>query len=173
MKKIIVGTLMLGMLVSTVGAKVAHAEGKSGNTDTTTTVTAGDLTIKDLTKSITFKDTEDKNLKINGEELSAVTDASITVEDLTGSFQGWNLQVKQTTSETQKWATGMTIGLKNVANVLNVENQLFSEQAGTEGVYDLVQNKTYKATLTVPKNVRADTYTTTMVWTLAQGPATK
>lgn len=153
--------------------KEAYASEDTKITEAIATVEGGDLKISDYSDTMDFG-----TIKYTGEEQVLPTsgvpaESTITVQDLTGNFQGWNLQVNKSMSG--NWMDGMVIRMVRLDDIqspitvdLNAENQLvFSQAAGT---YDLSKTLDFKSSLIVPGSVRPGSYSTDITWTLSQGP---
>lgn len=174
MKKNIIVTILLVTLFDLgLLARTAYASEDTKITEAIATVEGGDLKISDYSDTMDFG-----TIKYNGTEQVLPTSGvpatgTITVQDLTGKFQGWNLQVNNTISEA--WSDGMVIRMlysdENQTPIivdLNAENQLFFSQVA--GTYDLSKTIDFKSSLIVPGSVRPGSYSTDITWTLSKGP---
>lgn len=172
-KNIIVTILLVPLFGFGLLARTAYASEDSKITEAIATVEGGDLKISDYSDTMDFGaikyDGNEQILPISGEPATG----TITVQDLTGNFQGWNLQVNNTISET--WDDGMVIRMlysdetqTPVIVDLNAENQTFFSQVAEN--YNSSKKIDFKSTLIVPGSVRPGDYSTDITWTLSRGP---
>lgn len=179
MKKISTAALSLGLL--TVGGLIltqtAHAD-SSESTIVNVSVTAGDLTIKNLT-NIEFG-----THTITGEDINLSSDnAFVDIEDLRGSnSKGWTLTAKLQEGDFN--GMGLTFNPEVTANNTVVQatatGNLNTEEQLIASVHDAdISNSEFdtsldlNAKLEIPAKTKAATYTTTVVWNLAATPETK
>lgn len=163
MKKVLISGLVTGMLFGTVQvAMPAHADVLKGETIAKTSIEGGELLIS-ATDEINFG-----ALTLGTEALTTVKKTGeITVSDYRGTYVGWDVKIAKADVET--WNNAILIGITNVDEALNTAPQNFAAQAKAES-YDLVQEKSFDATLSVPNSVNAGDYSTTLTWTLTSGP---
>ncbi|GEU13478.1 hypothetical protein QuyetLC_24580 [Bacillus anthracis] len=175
MKKTSLVLLSVGVL-STGGLlleQTAHAEESS----VTTTVNAGPNTIKSV-DAIEFE-----KIILNGEEQKAedTRAAKVAIEDFRGSeTDGWTLtaQLKDAAfdgltvsfapqiTKNSDIATAKAVSLtKSAQEVAGVSDDKIKDTAFDTEV-------TLNASLKVPANTKAKTYTSTIVWNLQSGPGT-
>lgn len=153
----------------------AHAE----ETTAQVKVNSGGIKISE-TSNITF---EDVTVAKGGSTAEETDKSSITIEDLRGSSsKGWTLTAKlkdenfkgMTLNVTPKIESNTGVATAGSKASLNSDPQTIATVAndkimGTE--FDT--NVSLNATLGVPEKQLANTYTTTIVWNLAEGPETK
>ena len=153
----------------------AHAE----ETTAQVKVNSGGIKISEA-KNITF---EDVTVTKGGSTAEETDKSSITIEDLRGSSsKGWTLTAKLK----DKNFDGMNLNVKpkiesnaGVATagsetILNSDPQTIATVADDKIVGTEFDTKvSLNATLGVPQEQLANTYTTTIVWNLAEGPGTK
>lgn len=163
MKKVLISGLVTGMLFGTVQvATTAHADVLEGETIAKTSIEGGELLIS-ATSEINFG-----ALTLGTEALTAIEKTGeITVSDYRGTYVGWDVKVAK--ADVGTWDNAMLIDITNVDNAVNTAPQNFAAQAKADS-YDLVQEKPFDATLSVPNSVNAGDYSTTLTWTLTSGP---
>lgn len=174
MKKIslVVGLATIGVLG--LGQSV-HAE----ETTASVLVKSGGIKISD-TKNINFNDV---TVKKGGTTATEKDKSSITIEDLRGSSsKGWTLTAKLKDENfkgmglnvTQKIESNATVAKPGSAAYLNSQPQTIATVADADiKKTDFDTNVSLNAKLTVPEKQLATTYTTTIVWNLAEGSGTK
>lgn len=175
---LILGATISGIFVSTEAVKADETK----NTQASIIVKAGDLKIKSA-DSIQFSD-----VTINGSEQNIVeksgTKSKMVVEDFRGSSsKGWTLKAKL------KEGNFNGIGLKlapsinsnkDVATAAGETQNLNTTESLVASVSDVkVVNTEFdteiqlNAKMSIPANIKANTYATTIVWNLAATPETK
>ncbi|ALS02383.1 hypothetical protein ATZ33_13600 [Enterococcus silesiacus] len=162
MKRVIMSGVTGILLGTMLVAMPAQADVLEGETVAKTTVEGGELLISATDEinfgTLTLDGTASKTIKKPGE---------ITVTDYRGSYVGWDVSLAKATVAT--WDDAMTIDISSVSNAVNTASQPFASQAKADS-YELVQDKSFEATLNVPNSVKAATYSTTLKWTLTSGP---
>lgn len=154
----------------------AHAE----ETTAQVKVNSGGITISE-TSNITF---EDVTVAKGGATAKETDKSSITIEDLRGSSsKGWTLTAKLKDEENFKGMTlnvapkiesNGTVATAGSKTSLNSGPQTIATVADDKIVGTEFDTKvSLNATLGVPQEQLANTYTTTIVWNLAEGPGTK
>lgn len=175
MKKI--NLVVVGL--ATIGAmglgQSVHAE----ETTASVLVKSGGIIISE-TKNITFNDV---TVKKGGTTATEKDKSSIAIEDLRGSSsKGWTLTAKLKDENfkgmglnvTPKIESNTTVAKAGSAADLNSQPQTIATVADADiKTTDFDTNVSLNAKLTVPENQLATTYTTTIVWNLAEGPGTK
>ena len=175
MKKIslVVGLATIGVLG--LGQSV-HAE----ETTASVLVKSGGIKISD-TKNINFNDV---TVKKGGTTATEKDKSSITIEDLRGSSsKGWTLTAKLKDENFKGMGLNVTTKIESNATVvakpgsaayLNSQPQTIATVADADiKKTDFDTNVSLNAKLTVPEKQLATTYTTTIVWNLAEGSGTK
>lgn len=175
MKKInlvVVGLATIGALG--LGQSV-HAE----ETTASVLVKSGGIKISE-TKNITFNDV---TVKKGGTTATEKDKSSIAIEDLRGSSsKGWTLTAKLKDENfkgmglnvTPKIESNAAVAKAGSAAALNSQPQTIATVADADiKTTDFDTNVSLNANLTVPEKQLATTYTTTIVWNLAEGPGTK
>lgn len=162
-----IGVLGLGQSV--------HAE----ETTASVLVKSGGIKISDA-KNITFNDV---TVKKGGTTATEKAKSSITIEDLRGSSsKGWTLTAKLKDENFKGMGLNVTPKIESNDKVakpgsssdLNSQPQTIATVADTDiKTTDFDTNVSLNAKLKVPEKQLATTYTTTIVWNLAEGPGTK
>ncbi|WP_317946584.1 WxL domain-containing protein [Carnobacterium maltaromaticum] len=152
-------------------------------------VYAKETTASVLVKSDGIKISETKNITFNDvtvkKGVTTVIEkdkSSITIEDLRGSSsQGWTLTAKLNDENFKGMRLNFTPKIESNATVaqagssvdLNYQPQTIATVADTDiKTTDFDTNVSLNGKLTVPEKQLATTYTTTIVWNLAEGPGT-
>ncbi|MGC2990379.1 WxL domain-containing protein [Enterococcus faecalis] len=153
----------------------AHAE----ETTAQVKVNSGGIKIS-KTSNITF---EDVTVKKGGSTAKETNKSSITIEDLRGSSsKGWTLTAKLKDKNFEGMALNVapniesnnTVAKPGAAANLNSTAQTIATVADADiKTTEFDTNVSLNAKLTVPEKQLANTYTTTIVWNLAEGPGTK
>ncbi|EOH8749938.1 WxL domain-containing protein [Enterococcus faecalis] len=175
MKKIslvVVGLATIGVLGL---GQSAHAE----ETTAQVKVNSGGIKISEA-KNITF---EDVTVAKGGSTAKETDKSSVTIEDLRGSSsKGWTLTAKLKDENFKGMALNVIPKIESNAGVatggsktsLNSAPQTIATVADDKIVgTEFDTNVSLNATLGVPEKQLANTYTTTIVWNLAEGPVTK
>ncbi|EGO6697935.1 hypothetical protein GP419_002622 [Enterococcus faecalis] len=142
-------------------------------------VISGGIKISE-TENITFNDV---TVKKGGTTATEKDKSSITIEDLRGSSsKGWTLTAKLKDENfkgmglnvTPKIESNATVAKPGSAADLNSQPQTIATVADADiKTTDFDTKVSLNATLSVPEKQLATTYTTTIVWNLAEGPGTK
>lgn len=175
MKKI--SLVVVGL--ATIGAlglgQSAHAE----ETTAQVKVNSGGIKIAEA-ENITF---EDVTVSKSGSTAAEEGNSSITIEDLRGSSsKGWILTAKLKDENFK--GMGLNINPKIESNTevaqagenttLNLQGKTIAYVADADiATTDFDTNVSFNATLDVPAEQLEGSYTTTIVWNLAEGPGTK
>lgn len=182
MKKIslvVVGLATIGVLGLGQSAQAEETTAKEEETTAQVKVNSGGITIS-KTSNITF---EDVTIAKGGSTATEKDKSSVTIEDLRGSSsKGWTLTAKLK----DKNFDGMNLNVKpkiesnaGVATagsetILNSDPQTIATVADADIKTTEYDTKvSLNATLDVPDRQLENTYTTTIVWNLAEGPGTK
>lgn len=154
------------------------------------TVHADDTTASVVVKSGGIKISQAQNITFNdvtvtkgGTTAEEKDKSSITIEDLRGSSsKGWTLTAKLKDENfkgmglniTPKIESNATVAKAGTAADLNSQPVTIATVADADvKTTDFDTNISLNAKLTVPEKQLADTYSTTIVWNLAEGPGTK
>lgn len=163
MKKKLVSGLVMGMLFGTGQvAMPAYADVLEGETIAKTSIEGGELLIS-ATDEIDFG-----VLTLGAEALTTIEKTGeITVSDYRGTYVGWDVKIAK--ADVATWDNALLIDITDVDNAVNTAPQNFAAQVKADS-YDLVQKKSFDATLSAPNSVNAGDYSTTLTWTLTSGP---
>ncbi|MGX7173944.1 WxL domain-containing protein [Enterococcus ratti] len=182
MKKInLVGVVCLGAIIigGVMQNQMVHADSKS--TQARVVVNPGQLSIKSA-DNLVFAD-----IQIDGTDHVVHepegTNAKVTVEDFRGTTsKGWTLKAKLSEGNFNGLGLKLTPALNTntevatvATNTSNLNNQ---DQLIASIDNDRIANSDFEteillnATLNIPKNTKVNTYTTTIIWNLAEGPET-
>ncbi|MDG6120830.1 WxL domain-containing protein [Lactococcus formosensis] len=180
MKKVnlaVAGLVALGTVAFV--PSVNAAENQSGETTSSVEVKPGMLTIKEFPESIAFE-----SQTITGKDMTAKEseESSISIEDLRGSSsKGWSLNASLKGEENFK-GMALTLSPEITANgdvATSTEQTLNSKGQPIVTVADGDITKTdfdtsmkLHAKLDIPAKQLANTYSTTIVWNLTEGPGT-
>lgn len=132
-------------------------------TEATTIIEGGELQISDYSNTMDFG-----KIRFDGNQKLLSSNGSISIEDLTGTFAGWNLQVNNELSETWDEAMVIRMAFDTTGVELNAENQVFFFQDA--GKYDALKTIDFGSSLLIPGSVLPGAYSTNITWTLSQGP---
>lgn len=175
MKKISVAVLSL----ATVGVLALGQSVQAEETTATVTVNSGGIKISNAT-NINFNDV---TVSKGGSTSTEKEKSSVSIEDLRGSSsKGWVLtaQLKDKNFDgmslnvVPKVEANTEVAEAGAKSTLNSQPQMIatvSDEKVASTEFDT--NVSLNATLDVPEKQLSNTYTTTIVWNLAEGPVTK
>ncbi|MGN5996929.1 WxL domain-containing protein [Enterococcus faecalis] len=165
--------------LATIGVLGLGQSAQAEETTASVKVTSGGIKISE-TSNITF---EDVTVAKGGSTAEETDKSSITIEDLRGSSsKGWTLTAKLKDENFKGMALNVIPKIESNAGVatagsktsLNSAPQTIATVADDKIVgSEFDTNVSLNATLGVPEKQLANTYTTTIVWNLAEGPVTK
>lgn len=173
MRKIITALLGIGVAASLAGAVNVSADANTQTATTKADVTfgSGSLALTNTTSEVGFgtvaiSDLYTKDITEAGHDISA------TVADYLGTGNGWTLSVKRTawTGAVDTAATAMNANAKlstnEITDITTTDTTIATGDEGQQTVAD-------KLGLTIPQatNVRADTYSANVIWTLGETPS--
>ncbi|MGM0010942.1 WxL domain-containing protein [Enterococcus sp. DIV1059_1] len=175
MKKI--NLVVVGL--ATIGVLGLGQSAQAEETTASVKVNSGGIRISE-TSNITF---DDVTVAKGGSTAEETDKSSITIEDLRGSSsQGWTLTAKLKDENFKGMALNVAPKIESNEGAatagsklsLNSDPQTIAEVADDKIVGTEFDTKvSLNATLDVPEEQLANTYTTTIVWNLAEGPGTK
>lgn len=165
--------------LATIGVLGLGQSVQAEETTATVKVNSGGIKISEAT-NITFNDV---TVAKGGTTATEKDKSSITIEDLRGSSsKGWTLTAKfkdkafdgMALNVTPKIESNATVAKPGSSTDLNSQPQTIATVADTDiKTTDFDTTVSLNAKLTVPEKQLATTYTTTIVWNLAEGPGTK
>lgn len=175
MKKINLAIVGLAALSVLSFGQTAHAE----ETTATVNVNSGGIKISEAT-NIDFNDV---TVSKGGTTTTEKNKSSVSIEDLRGSSsKGWTLTAKlkdnnfdgMSLNVVPKIEANTGVAEAGTKSTLNSQPQTIaavSDENIASTEFDT--NISLNATLDVPEKQLSNTYTTTIVWNLAEGPVTK
>lgn len=183
MKKIILASLLsVSMLGASTAAFAADTNVNTADNTATTKGTvnlvSGDLTLNDVTSSVSFGDLTMANVLAGNTTAVAAKDGiTAHVTDLSGSGQGWHLTanysgMKSTDAAAKPLGDTLTLG----TTALKADDQMIYSADGddvTAAKGAAIEKTTAAADvkLNVPSTATAGSYAGTINWKLVAGPA--